>query len=94
MKRERDLLDKFEHLPSIEPSADWNRELMSRIDQSGASVHDHSVRKLVLFAILILLAVNIFSLSKSWLNERSLQNNDNLKEIAAEYMITTNSSKF
>lgn len=94
MKNRIDLLEQFEHLPSIEPSAEWNEKVMSRISQPGANQDKNSGSRLVLFAILLLLAINVFSLTRSWLQDKSQQDGSNLRVIASEYLISTNSSKF
>jgi hypothetical protein len=94
MKRKPYLYEQFDQLTSIEPSINWDKELMKRVQQSGRiSPRDHSGR-LVIVAILLLLAFNIFSFSKSWMNEQSLQSSNNLRNIASDYFISTNSSKF
>jgi len=90
----QNLFDQFDHLSSIEPSDNWDKELMKRVELSGKrSYKDHSGR-LVIFVILLLLAFNIFSFSKSWMSEQSLQSSNNLQNIASDYLISTNSSKF
>ena len=94
MKNKIDLLERFEHLKSIEPSAEWNEKIMLRINQPDAKKDSNTGSMLVVFAIFLLLAINVFSVTKSWLNERSQQNGTNLRAIASEYLITTNSSKF
>jgi hypothetical protein len=94
MKREQNLLDRFDQLSSIEPSENWDRQLMNRVQLSGRRSHKDYSGRLVLYVILLLLAFNIFSFSKSWMNEQSLQSSNNLRNIASDYLISTNSSKF
>ncbi|MEI7423600.1 MAG: hypothetical protein WCK18_15965 [Prolixibacteraceae bacterium] len=94
MKNKIDLLDRFEHLESIEPTAEWNERVMFKINQPAANKEKNFGSRLVLFAIFLLLAINVFSVTKSWLQERSLQDGSNLRVIASEYLISTNSSKF
>ena len=94
MKNTIDLLERFEEMKSIEPSAEWNEKLLFRISLPGAKQDKNSGNRLVLLAIFLILAINVFSLSKSWLQERSLQNDSSLRVIASEYLISTNSSKF
>lgn len=94
MIKDNNLLEKLDHLDSIEPSAEWTDRLMYRMDQIDMKSTGLPGSKLVLYAILLLLLVNIISFSKSWLNERSHQNSVNMKNIASEYLISTNSSKY
>ena len=94
MKREKNLLEKFDQLPTLEPSEDWTKQLMLRVGEPGRSGRSRSGARLVFLAILILVVVNMISYTKSWLNERSRQDAYNMKNIAAEYLITSNSSKY
>jgi hypothetical protein len=94
MIKDNNLLEKFEQLDSIEPSTEWTDRLMYRMDQIDKKPAVLPGSKMVLYAILLLLLVNIISFSKSWLNERSQQNSLNMKNIASEYLISTNSSKY
>jgi len=94
MKNRIDLLERFEHLKSIEPTAEWNEKIMLRINQPDANKDSNTGSQLVMFVIFLLFAINVFSVTKSLLNERSQQNHTNLRIIASEYLISTNSCKF
>ena len=89
MKNENDILDQFDNIKNIEPSADWNEKLFQRIEHSSHR-SDNLTRNLVLTAVIILLAFNLFSLSNTLLNDRSQQHQADLNSIASEYLITTN----
>jgi len=90
MKNEIKILELFNHLETIEPSAEWNQRLMQRIDQTNQKEDKPLAGRVLMFAILLLLAFNLFSFTKSYLNDRELQNGLVLKTIATEYLITTN----
>ena len=94
MKKEVNLIEHFDHLNSIEPSAEWNKKLIHRLDESRRKKQDFSGSRWVLYAIFLLLAFNLVSFSKSWLNERSQLEAANMRNIASDYLITSNSSKF
>jgi len=94
MEREKELLDKYDCLPSVEPSAEWNKKLMARITGSGKQQSGYKESKLVLFAVILLIFINLLSFSKYFLEARSIQNNENMKLVATEYLISTNSSKY
>ncbi len=94
MKKEENLISQFDHLNSIEPTAEWNEQLLRRLNQAGQKSKRLSGNRLALLAIILLFAINVYSLSKSWLNERSQENSNGLRSIANEYLISTNSSKF
>ena len=85
------ILEQFDHIETIEPSAQWNQRLMQRIDQTSQQEQKPLVRNLILLVVIFLLAFNLFSFTKSYLNDRALQNSLVLKNIATEYLITTNS---
>lgn len=94
MKKEVNLFEHFERLNSIEPSAEWNEKLLHRIEETSTKKLDFSGSRWALYTIFLLLAINLLSFSKSWLNERSQLNAANMRNIASEYLITSNSSKF
>jgi hypothetical protein len=94
MKKEVNLLEQFDRLNSIEPSAEWNKHLLHRLDETSLIKPDFSGRRWIFVAIFLLLTINLVAFSKSWLNERSQLNAANMKNIASEYLITSNSSKF
>lgn len=85
------ILEQFDHIETIEPSAQWNQRLMQRIDQTGQYGEKPLARNFIMFAVIFLLAFNLFSFTKSYLNDRALQDSIVLKNIATEYLITTNS---
>jgi len=94
MKNGTNLLDQFDQLPSLEPSSEWQEQLLKRIHQPGTKSQELLSRKLVYLAVVLLLAVNIFSLTRIWLNDRAQQDSMNLRTLASEYLISTNSSKY
>ena len=94
MEKGTNLLEQFDKLPTIEPSGEWGEQLLTRINQSGTKSHEILSLRLVYLAVVLPLAVNIFSLTRSWINERSQQESMNLKTLASEYLISTDSSKF
>ena len=84
------ILEQFDHLETIEPSAEWNQRLMQRIDKTSRQEEKPFARNIIMLAIVILLAFNLFSFTKSYLNEREVQNSIVMKNIATDYLITTN----
>ncbi len=91
MKNRMNMLEQFDHLETIEPSAEWNQRLMQRIDQTGQHEEKPLARNFIMFAVIFLLAFNVFSFTKSFLNDRAVQNSIALKNIATDYLITTTS---
>ena len=94
MKKGINLLEQFDQLAPLEPSAAWNDQLLERISQSDSKSHDLQSRRLFYLVIALLLAVNVLSLTRSWLNDWSKQNSMEMKTLASEYLISTNSAKF
>ncbi len=85
------ILEQFDHIETIEPSAQWNQRLMQRIDKTSQHEEKPLGRNLIRLAVIFLLAFNLFSFTKSYLNDKALQDSIVLKNIATEYLITTNS---
>lgn len=90
MKKEMNILEQFDQIETIEPSAQWNQRLMQRIDQTIQQKEKPFARNFIMLAIVFLLAFNVFSFTKSYLNDRALQNSLVMKNIATEYLISTN----
>ena len=94
MKKEVNLIEQFERLNSIEPSAEWNERLMLQLNGPGVNKRGYFGGQWVVYALFLLLAINLVSITTSWLNERSNQNALNMRSIATEYLISSNSSNF
>lgn len=94
MGKELNLYDHFEHLKSIEPSAEWSESLKLRLRGKSLVRHNSSGGRWVIYAIFLLLAINLLSYSRDWLEESAQRNALNMKSIASEYLITSNSSNY
>jgi len=94
MKKGINLLEQFDQLTPLEPTAEWSDQLLERISQSDSKSYDLQSRRLFYLVVAFLLAANALSLTRSWLNDRSQQNSMDLKTLASEYLISTNSAKF
>ncbi len=94
MNKEKNILEQFESISSIEPSAEWNDKLMQKLNRSQRTSGNSSSKKLVLFATVVLLAVNLFSLSDKLKSDNEQQSREKLKNIANEFLISTSSSKY
>jgi hypothetical protein len=94
MKKEINLFEQFDRLNAIEPSAEWNERLQLRLNGPCTKKSYYSGGRWMLYTIFLLLAINLVSITTSWLNERSQQNALNMRSIATEYLISSNSSKF
>ena len=94
MNTEKNILEQFESISSIEPSAEWNDKLMQKLNRSQRTSGNTSTNKLVLLATVVLLAVNVFSFSNKLKSDNEQQNREKLKNVAAEFLINTSSSKY
>ena len=94
MNKEKNILEQFESFSSIEPSAEWNDKLMQKLNRSQRTSGNTSTNKLVLLATVVLLAVNVFSFSNKLKSDNEQQNREKLKNVAAEFLINTSSSKY
>ena len=94
MNKEKNILEQFESLSSIEPSAEWNDKLMQKLNRSQRVSGNASANKLVLFATVVLLAVNVFSVSNKFKSDNEQQSREKLKNVATEFLINTSSSKY
>jgi hypothetical protein len=94
MKSSINLLEQFDGLGYIEPSTDWNDRLLKRLESKKRRSGRSKANQMLLLTILVLLAVNLFTYTRSfWVDVRE-QKNNNYKKIASEFLITTNSSKY
>ena len=94
MNKEKNILEQFESLSSIEPSAEWNDQLMQKLNHSQRVSGNASANKLVLLATVVLLAVNVFSVSNKFKSDNEQQSREKLKNVATEFLINTSSSKY
>ena len=94
MNKEKNIIEQFESISSIEPSAEWKDKLMQKLSRSERTSGNTYANKLVLFAAVVLLAVNMFSFSNKLKSENEQQSREKLKKIATEFLINTSSSKY
>jgi hypothetical protein len=94
MNKKDNILNQFENIPLIEPSSEWNNQLLQKFDDANRVSPGLSVTRLVMVALVALLILNIFSFSKNILNASRQTSSNNMKKIATEFLISTNSSKF
>lgn len=94
MGKEVNLLERFEQLPTIEPSVEWKEKLMLRLEESNMKKQDTSGSRWAIYFLFLLLMVNVIAYSRDWWKENSQMNTVSMRSIATEYLITSNSSKF
>lgn len=86
-------LGEFESLENIQPSADWNSSLMSRLDSAKTdSSLTFSAIKFVIIALLIVL-INVGFILNALINDpqKTNQRNSDLQTISKELLINPNS---
>ena len=94
MNKEKNILEQFESISSIEPSAEWKVQLMQKLNRSQSVSGNPPANKLVLFATVVLVAVNVFSFSNKLKSDNEQQSREKLKNVATEFLINTSSSKY
>ena len=94
METEYNLLKQFENLTPIEPSVDWNEQLMQNLKHTSKISHKVPTYAWVMVVMVILLSLNLISFSKGFISQNSDQNVSNYKNVANEFFITTSSSKY
>ena len=94
MERAEKILAHLDHLESIEPSAEWNHRLMSRINAREHRINKINFISILLIATFFLAAINLLSLTTGRHQNMARENSNELKNIASDFLITTNSSKY
>jgi hypothetical protein len=94
MKSQYNLYELFENLVDIQPSTGWDSTLKKRLKSKKRRGGRNNVKDMVVFVMVLVLVVNLFSFSKSWMDTSKEQKATNLKNLAASFLITTNSSKY
>ena len=94
MKKEVELREYFENLKPISPDKEWSEKLLLRVKEERSGKQIYFRGSWVLLAIFVLLLVNLLAISKGWKDEISRNNSADLKRIATEYLITSNSSNY
>ena len=94
MNKQKNILEQFEHINSIDPSAEWEARLMQKLEHSQSVSNNTSSNKLVLLATIMLLAVNVFAFSSKLKSDSEQESTAKLKNVASELLINTNSSKY
>lgn len=93
MKETNNILEQFENLRTIEVSSDWNNQFYEMLDRSKKA-SPLTMPKIILVTTLMLIAVNVFSISSNLLQVKKHQSETNFKSIASEILISTSSSKY
>ena len=94
MNTEKNILEQFESISSIEPSAEWNDKLMQKLNRTQRVSGNTSSNKLVLFATVVVMAVSVFSVSSKLKSDNEQQSREKLRNVATEFLINTSSSKY
>lgn len=90
-KKVAELLDRFESLPAVEPSAGWYEALNRRL---SATPRQRKARPALTVAIVLLVLINAAFLLKELLPDNAVitQNRRNLEVIAHDILINPDSA--
>jgi hypothetical protein len=91
MKKDENMLELFEGIDAIGSSAEWDQQLMKRINAkpvtSGGKI-------MVIVMAAFLFAINALSLTERMRMNKMQQSKNNLKSVASEFLINTSSSNY
>lgn len=87
------LIEQFDNIEPIEPSAEWHNKLMQRIEQSTVTVDDKNATQWMIVSTVILLLINVYVFTNESIPKHQMQQNT-YKNIAEELLISSNSSKY
>jgi hypothetical protein len=94
MKAGDKILEQFYNLPDIEPSPDWNEKMMQRLAKTKPVRPNYQGNIIVVIAIVVLMTFNALSITVNWVSYNHKQNAMTLKNIAGEFFINSESSKY
>ncbi len=94
MNKEKNILAQFERIGSIEPSAEWEAQLLQKLERTERGSGSASANKLILVTTILLIAVNVFWFSNQLMSDSEQENREKLKNVASELLISTSSSKY
>jgi hypothetical protein len=91
MKKQQDLLEKFENLSFIELTPDWNESILQKVSKLKDKKSKRNINNLALLAIFNL---NIVIFSSFYIKSQKKNSKKEMQEVANSLLITTNSSKY
>ncbi|MBA3665508.1 MAG: hypothetical protein H0W61_15045 [Bacteroidetes bacterium] len=94
MKKDKNILEQFENLTPLEPSAEWDKGLWEKLDRPYTKQDSGPFTRIVLLGLLFLLSLNVYYICGDLLSDKKTQTSSKLKTIASEYLISTNSSNY
>ena len=94
MERGEQIYEKFDHLESIRLSGRWNDGLKQKLAHSEHISGNSSGNKILITVIISLITVNVLAFSGYWIRQKTRQTEQVYKNIAGEFLISTDSSKF
>jgi hypothetical protein len=94
MENEKNILNQFENLAPIEPSNAWSKMVIQKMDNSRKRSEGNLWTVFLFSTIVILLSINLFSFTKSLKQEKKQENYSKYQNVANEFLVTSNSSKY
>ncbi len=94
MNSNKNIFEQFERINSIEPSAEWEAQLMKKLKRTQSGSGHTSSNNLILLATVLLVVINLFWVSNQLKSDNEQQSSEKLKNVANELLISTSSSKY
>jgi hypothetical protein len=94
MNQSDELLTHFENLPRINPSENWKKNLNLKLSNARLSTGNKLENRIVMIFLLVLVAGNVLAFTNFKIKQHSSQTRVYLKDIASEFLVSTESSKY
>ncbi len=94
MNKGNSILDQFDNIGSIEPTEGWDERFWQRFNTERQAGNAPRNRPIVTAALIILLLFNLFTLTRSLIGSNNVSQEDKLKTVATELLISTSSSQY
>jgi len=94
MNKADEIITKFETLPRIELSENWEVNLNKKLSNQHFSGGNKAANRLVLIILMVLIVGNVAAFTSFGIKQHAGKSKCNLKDIATEFLITTPSSKY
>ena len=88
------ILEQFDSLPGIEASSNWNDRMMQRLEHAKPARQNAQANLIVLIAVVTMMSFAVFSITFSWVSINQKHNITRLENIAGEFFINSESSKY
>ena len=94
MEKGEKIFEEFNNLSPIATPEGWNEGLMQKLNRSSRTSGNSFANKIILSVVIALITINVLAFSGYWLQQKSGQTSREYKNIAGEFLVSTDSSKY